>query len=61
MALIVKELQAFDSDPFWLYLRLKCQWNIAAKIPKIVSLSKYLHAWNLSINTAKLTKKHLMN
>lgn len=58
MALIVKELQAFDSDPFWFHLQLKWRRDIAAK-KIIVSLSKV--AWNLSINTAKRTKKPFMN
>lgn len=40
MALIVKVFQAFDLDPFWFHLQLKCRRDIAAK--KIVSLSKVL-------------------
>lgn len=41
MALIVKELQAFDLDPFWFHLQLKCQRDIAAKKNCVTVQSTY--------------------
>lgn len=42
MALIVKELQAFDSDPFWFHLQLKWRRDIAAKKKNCVTVQSGL-------------------